>query len=123
MKFLLNENIAPSFSIFFQSIGWRVSHVVNLGLRVVSDSKVVEYAQRNGFFIITHDLDYSRIVSLLGSNRPSVLTLRLGKITFDKVTEIINNNRIQITHYLQQGALVTIDEEKIRYRSIPIHRS
>jgi len=35
---------------------------------------------------------------------------------------LIKNNQIQITHYLSQGALVTIDGEKFRFRLLPVER-
>jgi predicted nuclease of predicted toxin-antitoxin system len=122
MKFLLNENIAPSLSGLLSSIGWQSIHVTSIGLKGVSDHKIVEYCIENDYVIITHDLDYGRIVSLSGKRNPSVLTFRLEKISIEELFLLIKNNQIQITHYLSQGALVTIDADKLRFRLLPIER-
>jgi predicted nuclease of predicted toxin-antitoxin system len=122
MKFLLNENIPPSLSELLSSIGWQSTHVTFVGLKGEPDSKIVEYCALNDYVILTHDLDYGRIVSLSGKRSPSVLTFRLEKISIEELFLLIKNNQIQITHYLSQGALVTIDGEKFRFRLLPVER-
>jgi predicted nuclease of predicted toxin-antitoxin system len=122
MKFLLNENIALSLSEQLNSIGWQSTHVTSIGLKGEPDNKIVEFCIENDYVIITHDLDYGKIVSLSGKRNPSVLTFRLEKMSIDEIFSLIKNNQIQITHYLSQGALVTIDGEKFRFRLLPIER-
>jgi predicted nuclease of predicted toxin-antitoxin system len=122
MKFLLNENIAPSLCGLLSSIGWQSIHVTDVGLKGEPDFKIVNFCATEGYTIITHDLDYGRIVSLSGKQSPSVLTFRLEKITIDDLFLLIKNNQVQITHYLSQGALITIDGEKFRFRLLPIEK-
>ncbi len=122
MKFLLNENIPPSLQSLLQSIGWESTHVTLVGLKGKSDNKIVEYCLEHEYIIITHDLDYGRIVSLSGNKRPSVLTFRLEKVTVDELFSLIVDNQIKITHYLSIGALVTIDAENLRFRLLPVER-
>jgi predicted nuclease of predicted toxin-antitoxin system len=42
------------------------------------DDQIVAKAQEEGRAIVTHDLDFGRIVALSGRSVPSVVTLRLG---------------------------------------------
>lgn len=122
MKFLLNENISPSIAPLFQEIRWNAVHAYAVGLQGKSDIQIVEYAIREGLIIITHDLDYSRIVSLSGKDKPSVLSFRVEKISKDILFSIVSLNKIQLEHYLQKGALVSIDESGFRFRLLPVVR-
>ena len=123
MKFLLNENIPPSLSSLLLKISWDSSHAYQLGLNGKSDVYLVEYAIQNEFVIITHDLDYSRIVSLSGKDKPSILSFRLDKISADLLFNLIRLNKIQLEHYLQKGALIGIDEKGFRFRTLPVVRN
>lgn len=123
MKFLLNENIPPSLSPLLQKISWDASHSDQLGLNGKSDIYIVEFAIQNEFVIITHDLDYSRIVSLSGKAKPSVLSFRLDSVSVGLLFRLISLNRIQLEHYLKLGALVSIDEKGFRFRALPVVRS
>jgi predicted nuclease of predicted toxin-antitoxin system len=122
MNFLLNENIPPSLTKLLNQIGWKSQHVRDVNLTGKPDIDIVEYAIQNKMIIITHDLDYGRIVSLSAKSEPSVLTFRLDVLSAQLLFKLISDHRMQLEHYLQQGALLTVDLEKIRYRLLPIER-
>ncbi len=122
MRFLLNENISPSIVPLFQKINWNAVHACSLGLQGKTDVHIVEYAIREGLIIITHDLDYSRIVSLSGKDKPSILSFRLEKISKDVLFSLVSLNKVQLEYYLQKGALVSIDEIGFRFRLLPVVR-
>ncbi|MBY0435453.1 MAG: DUF5615 family PIN-like protein [Cyclobacteriaceae bacterium] len=123
MKFLLNENIPPSLCVQLQGINWDASHATHLGLQGKSDFEIVDFAIQNGFTILTHDLDYSRIVSLSRKDRPSVLSFRLEKISPALIFNLIKANKIQLEYYLQKGALISVDEKGLRFRVLPVVRN
>ena len=123
MNFLLNENIPPSLVGLLRDIGWYAKHSWLLGLEGKPDHFVVEFAIENKFVIVTHDLDYGRIVSLSGKKYPSVITFRLEKISANILFNLIRDHRIQLEHYLQLGALLTVDLDKIRFRLLPIAKA
>ncbi len=123
MKVLLNENIPPSLAPLLQKINWDASHVTQLGLNGRSDIYIVEFAIEKGFIIITHDLNYSRIVSLSGKDKPSILSFRLDKISVASLYNLVYLNKIQLEHYLQKGDLVSIDENGFRFRVLPVVRT
>ena len=84
------------------------------------DEEVVQYALSNNLIILTHDLDYGRIVTLSGLDKPSVITFRNQKINRDILFHHISTNFNTLKSYLDKGALISIDEEKIRCRTLPI---
>ena len=123
MNFLLNENIPPLLTGLLKNIGWNAKHAWELKLIGKPDHFIVDFAIQNKLIIITHDLDYGRIVSLSGAKNPSVITFRLDRISVSILFDLISNHRIQLEHYLQLGALLTVDSEKIRYRLLPIEKN
>ncbi|MBX2967510.1 MAG: DUF5615 family PIN-like protein [Cyclobacteriaceae bacterium] len=122
MKFLLNENISPSLKGKLSTVQIVSAHVKDIGLIGQPDVQIIEYARSNDYIIITHDLDYSRIISLSAKEKPSVITVRADKISSEILFTIIRQNIANLQSYLEKGALVTIEEDKIRFRLLPIER-
>ena len=122
MKFLLNENIPPSLSPLLQKINWDSSRANDFKLNGKNDIFIVGFSIEHEFVIITHDLDYSRIVSLSAKTRPSVLSFRLDKISADIIFNLTSQDKIQLEYYLLKGALVSIDEKGFRFRTLPVLR-
>lgn len=123
MRFLLNENISPSLSGKLSTIKLDSVHVKDVDLIDEPDIRIIEYAIVHGFTIITHDLDYSRIISLSAKEKPSVITVRIDKINSEILFSLIKNNIDNLKPYLQKGALITMEEDKIRFRLLPVERS
>lgn len=123
MKFLLNENISPRLIAKLKSLNYEALHVNDCLLVGKPDVEIVEYAKINGLIIITHDLDYGRIISLSALDKPSVITLRLDKLNTQIVFNILRDNLKNLESYLKNGSLITIEEDKIRYRSLPTERN
>lgn len=122
MKFLLNENITPLIKDFFLTHGHQCFDIYETGLSGKKDEEVIEFAIANELIVVTHDLDYGRIISLSGKQFPSVITLRYKKISL----EIIRNSLQQIippySEQLISGVLLSVDEESIRVRRLPFQR-
>lgn len=122
MKFLLNENISPSLAGKLSTIKIDSVHVRDVDLIGHPDTRIIEYAIIQDFIIITHDLDYSRIISLSAKEKPSVITVRVDKISSEILFSLIKNNIDNLKSYLQKGALITMEEDKIRFRLLPVER-
>ena len=122
MKFLLDENLPPSLCVQLSEIGHEAIHVRQCGLTGAPDLEIVNYTKAKQLCIITHDLDFSRIISLSGLDKPSVITLRHEKIGPQILLNVLTSQIPHIESILENGALVTIDEDKIRYRLLPLSR-
>lgn len=120
MNFLLDENISPSLCQAFEQLGHQAVHSKSVSLIGSPDDKVVEFALSNDFIIVTHDLDYGRIVALSGLAKPSVLTIRMQKLNMQLMRRMISENFNTISQLLGKGALVTIDETSLRYKILPL---
>jgi|ERR1035437_5412119 predicted nuclease of predicted toxin-antitoxin system len=101
MKLLFDENLSPrlasALSDFFP--GSRAAR--DCGLRGASDLEVWQYAQENGFVIVSKDSDFSERSARFGSP-PKVIWLRIGNCTTVRVDFVLRNT-IKRIHAFESG--------------------
>jgi len=78
------------------------------------DDRIVAKAQEEERTIVTHDLDFGRIVALSG------VTLRLSNMTPARVNTALQAVLDDGAQSLERGALVTVTDGGIRIRPLPI---
>lgn len=122
MKLLLDENLPPSLVSKMEEIGHTCRHIQGSELSGKSDISIVEFAEREDWIIVTHDLDFSRIISVSGRKKPSVITFRLDKINTAIIVDLLTSNLLVLEDKLMGGALVTISTDKIRFQYLPLTR-
>ena len=66
-----------------------------LGLTDRRDPIIWEYAQREGFVILTQDEDFLDL-SLLRGSPPKVLLLRTGNLPSSQVVDLLRNHQLMI---------------------------
>ncbi|MBM3299363.1 MAG: DUF5615 family PIN-like protein [Deltaproteobacteria bacterium] len=123
MKFLADMGLARSTVAFLRTQGHDAVHLRDQGLQQSGDDEIVEKARAEDRVILTHDLDFGRIVALSRTSVPSVIAFRLN----DMRPAQVNHYLIQVlTHFAEQlgvGALVSVNERGIRVRPLPIKRA
>jgi predicted nuclease of predicted toxin-antitoxin system len=122
MRFLLDENIPPSLAVLLQKVGHEARHVVEIGYTNTPDFKISAFAAQSGEIILTHDTDFGTILALSGDNKPSVILFRLQAANNLTYVNLLEKHLSEFEDNLLLGALVVIDEEKIRVRILPIRR-
>ena len=120
IRFLLDMGLARSTAEFLRSLGHDAIHLRDEGLQRLPDDRIVTKAQVEGRTIITHDLDFGRIVALSGDNVPSIVTLRLTDMTPARVNDALRAFLDDASRSLEGGALVTITDGGIRIRTLPV---
>jgi predicted nuclease of predicted toxin-antitoxin system len=70
--------------------------------------------------ILTQDLDFSRLVAVSGQARPSVVSLRLRSSRVDHVHTVLDRVLPSLTDAVEAGVIVTVEEDRIRQRSLPV---
>ena len=71
MKFLVDMGLARSTVAFLRTQGYDAIHLREEGLRRLEDHEIVEKARVEGRVILTHDLDFGRVVALSEKHLPS----------------------------------------------------
>ena len=120
MKFLLDENMPPSLAGLLRSAKHEARHVVEIGYNNTPDFKIADFAAESGEVIVTHDTDFGTILALSGKNRPSVVLFRWQAITARSVFSFFEQYLVQFSESLENGALVVVDEQKVRIRILPL---
>ncbi len=113
-------NISPVTVNNLQIQAWDIIRVVEILPPTASDLEILEFARQEERVILSHDLDFSMLLAVGGYNRPSLITLRLSFTDPEVVTEKILNALPQIEETLNEGAAVTIEDDNIRIRKLPI---
>jgi len=120
MRFLADMGLARSTVAFLRAGGHDAVHLRDQGLQRLEDADIIEKARAEGRVILTHDLDFSRIIALSRVSVPSVITFRLGDMRPAQVNRYLVEVLAHFTEELGRGALVSVNEGRIRVRPLPI---
>ncbi|MEM7124697.1 MAG: DUF5615 family PIN-like protein [Chloroflexota bacterium] len=120
MNFLLDMGLAQSTAIFLKELGHDAVHLRDEGLQQMQDEDIIAKAQAENRVILTHDLDFGRIVALSGSTIPSVVTFRLENMRPVNVNYYLAAVLEVYSKELESGVMISVNEESIRARSLPV---
>ncbi|MEZ4737023.1 MAG: DUF5615 family PIN-like protein [Caldilineaceae bacterium] len=97
MKLLLDMGLAQRTAAFLR----------DQQLQRLPDEQIVQKALAEHRIILTHDLDFSRIVALSGGQFPSVITFRLTDMRAPVVNRYLLDVLNRFAGELSDGALIT----------------
>jgi predicted nuclease of predicted toxin-antitoxin system len=122
MNILLDMNVSVEWIKPFRDAGLNCIHWSQIGDIRAPDVEIFQWAAQHQYIVYTHDLDFGAILAATNTQFPSVIQIRSQKFFPDNsltIKYIINS----LQHYandLQDGALITIDEQKSRVRILPL---
>lgn len=119
-RFLADLNISPLTVAELRRRGWEVARSSDLVLATAPDMEIFELARREGFVVITQDLDYSTLLALSGHYKPSLVTLRLTDSSPESVIRRLLAVLPLLEAALSEGCAATIEDEAVRVRKLPI---
>lgn len=88
-----------------------------------SDTEILELARVEGKVVLTQDLDFSMLVALSNYGVPSLIKLRLSSAKPDVVAQRLLAVLPTVETELTEGAAITISDDSVRVRKLPIRRS
>lgn len=119
-RFLADMNLSPFTVSILRHKGYDVIRVCSVLAPSVPDDQILAYARREGYFILTEDLDFSALLAVNGCESPSVVTLRLSFCDPETVAERILQVLPRCMTVLNEGAIVVVDDRAMRIRRLPI---
>jgi len=122
MKILIDMNLSPEWVLVLEEAGHAASHWSNIGSLNAPDREVLSWAKANGYLLFTHDLDFGAILAATEAEGPSVIQIRTQDISPDHAKTLLLNIINKFAENLLQGALISVDEEKLRVRVLPLKR-
>jgi predicted nuclease of predicted toxin-antitoxin system len=120
MRFLADMAILLSTVAWLRDQGHDVTHLRDDGLQRAEDSDVLEKARTEDRTLLTLDLDFGYLMAISGQSLPSIIIFRLGNESAKVVTQRLTDTLGVCIADLEQGAIVTVSEDKIRVRHLPI---
>lgn len=120
MRLLADLHIAPRTVEFLRTLGHDICRVTDLLPVDAPDEVIVERAAQERRTILTQDLDFSSIITLSGRRTPSLLSLRLSSSKIEMVNAVLQRTLPVLESELEQGAIVTIEDQRTRLRRLPL---
>ena len=119
MKIVVDMNLSTLWVDVLRAAGYEAVHWSDVGSANSPDDEIVSYADRSASVIMTRDLDFGEYVATAGRNRPSIVQLRARRGVPALREQLVLKALAETREALEEGALVTIDAERVRVRLLP----
>jgi predicted nuclease of predicted toxin-antitoxin system len=120
LRFIADVHISPLTVVALQQQGYDIFRVTEVLPATATDTEILEFARVENRVVLTQDLDFSALVALGGYAQPSLVTLRLSSAQPNLVSRRLLEVLPQLEQVLVEGAAITIEDNTMRYRKLPI---
>lgn len=123
LRLLADVHISPLTVATLKSQDYDIVRTTDLLPATATDEEILELARVEGKVVLTQDLDFSMLVALSNYELPSLITLRLSSAKPDIVAQKLLDVLPTVETELTEGAAVTISDDAVRVRKLPIRQS
>lgn len=120
MRFLCDMGVSRKVSRWLNQQGHESSHLGEEGLTRLPNGQIFAKAIAENRVVLTFDLDFGEIASMAGDCVASVVVFRLQNGRAQHVIDRLAVALEKATEALDNGAIVTVEEARIRIRQLPI---
>jgi predicted nuclease of predicted toxin-antitoxin system len=121
VKFLLDQNVSPALVGLLADANHLAEHVRDLGMREAPDDVVLAAARDADAVLISSDTDFGELLARSNAKGPSVILLRRQEgRRASKIASLIIANLQAVADDLASGAIVVLDDDRVRIRSLPL---
>jgi len=122
VKFLADMAISQSTVAWLRDQGHEALHVRDVGMQRANDEVILAKAREDGSVLLTLDLDFGYLMAISGAALPNMIIFRLGNEIAESITRRLEAVLNCCQEDLLSGALITVDDDTIRVRQLPITR-
>lgn len=101
-------------------MGDETVHVGEIGLSHASDQEIIERGRNDGSIVVTLDADFHTILAQSKAVTPSAIRIRIEGLKGDDIAGILQEIKSVVGDDLQAGAAVSISEDGLRVRRLPL---
>ena len=123
MKVLVDMNLGLGFVAELQALGIEARHWSQVGALDAPDSVIMEWARREGFVVLTSDLDFGALLHSTNGVGPSVIQFRGSDLRVRAILGDLINVLDTFRDLLVRGALVTVAGKRVRIVELPVKRA
>jgi predicted nuclease of predicted toxin-antitoxin system len=120
MRLLIDMNLSPRWVGLLNGAGIDAAHWSTIGAHNAPDPMIMAYAAEHDYVVLTHDLDFGAILAATQGEKPSVVQVRAEDVSPDAIGVQVVAALRQMAVELQEGALLTIDTNRMRLRVLPL---
>lgn len=121
MRFLLDQNLSPLVADLLHEAGHDVVHVRDLDYAAAADRTIFEAAVAQARTIISADTDFGELLAETNASAPSFILLRRqDRRRARQIALLVLANLDAVAEDLEAGAVVVLDDARIRVRRLPI---
>jgi predicted nuclease of predicted toxin-antitoxin system len=100
--------------------GIEAAHWSMCGIVNAPDEEIMTYARKNGYVVLTHDLDFGAILAATHGEKPSVVQIRAENVSPDAIGKQVVLALRQMEYELEEGVLLTVDTKRTRISVLPL---
>jgi predicted nuclease of predicted toxin-antitoxin system len=120
VRYLADHHISHRTVSLLQAQGFDIYRVSDVLPSDAEDIRILELARTEDRTVISQDLDFSALLASTVYNKPSVVSLRLHNNRPERIGAVLAQVLPSIESELQTGAIVVIEEGRIRIRLLPL---
>ena len=123
-RFLIDNSLSPSIAETLRENGFDAAHVRDYGLAAASDADIMVRARTESRIVVAADTDFGDLLALSGEPAPSVIMFRgAGNRRPGRQALIWLANLPAVESALLSGAIVVLENDRIRIRALPVERA
>lgn len=119
MRFLLDMNLPPQLAAWLRRQGHDAVHVIEEGFGTSSDHEILMRAAAERRIVISFDLDFGDILAAAHHSGAGVLLLRLRSARQAHIRQRVQIAIAQAGNAMEEGAIVLVEDARIRVRRMP----
>ncbi len=120
MKLLLDQELPRSAAALLRATELDADHVGDRGYAAASDAAILALAEAEGRVVVTLDADFHTLLALAGATAPPVIRIRIEGLRAEALLHLIQTVLAQTSAELTLGAVVTVQEGRLRLRRLPL---
>lgn len=122
MRFLADMGVSLTAVRGLRDSRHDVVHLEELGLRTLADVEILRRAREERRVVLTFDLDFATMSAASSEPFPSVIIFRLRRGRPARVLARLATVLSSAPNALECGALIMVDETRIRVWPLPLTR-